>query len=272
MLNSFYQYTAKTPLGLVGLEFLPKIGSEKIEQNNVTLLESARALGVIESLIQAVEDWLGVALDLEPSPLAEETYLYVELKTTLLSSEVVSPRVRLSLPMKVILSMQRPGSVLEQEFSLKWESLLGEVVISSFYLPVEQLYLMRPGGMLLAPESFEENWQCSVRLLGGDDTIYMAKLDSDKAVLAFDSSIPKVVPDVAATVVDSSNKPGEQIDIIFRQPVSISPDQLLEWGEGATASLGCAVSQCSVDVKRGSTFVATGELLPVFNGYGVLLK
>ncbi len=262
-----YQYIAVTPLGIVGLEFWLKGGDQLIDTKHFSSLAIARVLGGAEALIQDLEDWLGVALDLEPSSIPEGHRMDVMFN----SSSTGVDRVRLSLSASSLLSMRHPAEDLKKNLGMQWGCLSCELVIASFHLPREQLEAVEPGGMVLIPNSFENHWHCIVRVEREEQLFFDAELDPKMSLLNFNTPQLNVKSDAGDNLSNTKNSQHDQVEIVLHKFMGIRVDRLIGWVDHPVVKLGSMLPNLTIDLKINSSLIATGSLLPVASGYGVLI-
>lgn len=267
-----YQYIAATPLGIVGLEFWLEGGDQQIDTKRFSALAIARVLGGAEALIQHLEDWLGVALDLEPSSIPDGHRMDVMLKPNSNSGEGVVDHVRLSLPASSLLSMRHPTEDLKKNLGMQWGCLSCELVIASFHLPREQLEAVEPGGMVLIPNSFENHWHCIVRVEREEQLFFDAELDPKMSLLNFNTPQLEVKSDAGDILSNSKNNQQDQVKIVLHKSMGIRVDRLIGWVDHPVVKLGSMLPSLTIDLKINSSLIATGSLLPVASGYGVLIS
>ncbi len=269
--QSFYQYIATTPLGIVGLEFWLKEGVQPIDDKYLASLAIARTLGEAEALIQYLEDWLGVALDLEPSSIPEDHRLDVMLSPDSIGDERDVGRVRLSLPVKSILSMPRPSGSINKNLGMQWGCLSCELVMSSFYLPKKQLESIEPGGMVLIPNSFENNWHCLVRVKREEQLFFEAELNPKERLLHFNTPQLEIRSDAEEVLERTEKNQHNQVEVVLHKSMGIRVDRLIGWADHPVVKVNSMLSSLPIDLKINSTLIATGNLLPVASGYGALI-
>jgi len=269
--QSFYQTIAATPLGIVGLEFLLKEGVQQKDKKRFTPLAIARMLGEAEVLIQYLEDWLGVALDLEPLSIPEGHRFAVMLKPDSISDESGVARVRLSLPAKSIFSIPRPAESINKSLGMQWGCLSCELVMASFDLPREQLEAVEPGGMVLIPNAFANHWHCIVRVKREEQLFFEAELDPKESLLNFNTPQLGMRSDADDVLKNTKNIQHDQVEVVLHQTMGIRVDRLIGWADHPVVKVGNMLSSLSIDLKTNSTVIATGSLLPVASGYGALI-
>jgi hypothetical protein len=268
--QSSYQYSAVTPLGVVGIELLTTDDSLQKDKEYLNPLITARVLGEQEVLIQSVEDWLRVALDLEPSPVLEGHRVQVVFKLNSTNAEDGTDQARLSFPVKAIPYLPCTTEDLNLKFDIQWGGVSCELVVARFDLSMEQLEAIEPRGLVLVPESFGSHWRCLVRVEGEEQLFFEAELDPRESLLRFNIKPSDAISDHGGVSADAGN--GQlQLEVMLHKLMGIRVDRLIGWADHPVVNMGGLLSQLTMDIKESSSVIATGTLLPVASGYGVLI-
>ena len=150
-------YTALTVLGEVG--FTLNIPNANFIDNSA--ISSQLYLGRLERLIRAIEDWMQIPLDLQPTDL--EPDLPHVLTITPESDPDIS--VNLHLPIEFIASSAENNSPLDsQKLQLHWTNCHIKVVLGHISVPDHESALLVPQATVLIPQSFEPLWQVSLKI------------------------------------------------------------------------------------------------------------
>lgn len=126
---------------------------------------AACALARCEPLLGALEQWLGVPLDVapveaEPASAAQAAALTGSVEFSIIGGVAAPVGTRVRLPHAM--ARRQPLSAALQQGALRWTALHLDVELDAFELPLAQRESLGAGAVLLLPASFRTNW--AVRL------------------------------------------------------------------------------------------------------------
>jgi hypothetical protein len=271
-----YWFLATTPQGEIALGVWPEAVAG-LDAHSGAMLDAAQRLGRAEPLICLLEDWLGVPLDLNPgAPTGSgDELLKAKLTWSVPPDETaVTETAIVRLPLDLLAQVSAPPAELAA--ALCWEAVRCQVTLSSITLPQSQLERLETGGLVLMPASFEPFWRCQARLRARPTWIFSAELDIGQQRLIFEPHAPQTAnpPGAGADTEEQGMRSAaaRQIDIVLRQELSIPIDRLAGWAEQPVCGLGHRLAEFEVELRSPQAILAHGDLLPIGNGYGVLVK
>ncbi|HID07884.1 MAG TPA: hypothetical protein EYP10_12145 [Armatimonadetes bacterium] len=260
-------YQAALPLGEVSIALWPterfsSLEKSPIAESDKRLLDAACVLGRDEELLEALEEWLGSPLDLEP----------VESSVQIDAQIMVIPRnhglnrwegcALLAISLELLRHLEAPPPKLQEHYDLRWGGVPCRLMLSRMGILEEQLCDLETGSLLLLPASFESRWRCSV--IPEDDPVLQAApfLEVKENILEFVS-----VLEIEPAAVEAS-----AIEVFCVESVTVSLDWLLGWSSSPRTLFLHLLSICAVDVFQKGDLIARGDLLPVGRGYGVYIQ
>lgn len=263
--NTVYCYRAFTPLGKVFVSFQSaESASDPLsmwgEDNYV--LEAARILGCEESLLELLELWLNVPLDLELVQNAEEGYAQVVIAPQGHSIDLVEGAALVSLPLNLLSKTAAPPAEMEESYTLRWRSVPCRVIIDRIVVPADQLRQLENGGLFMIPASFDVRWRCSVRTETEPKQQCTSFLESNKACLEVVSSIQSQIE------LDDAN----EVEVRCSQSFPVPIDYLLGWSQESHFLMPFSIVSCPVEMVNSHGLLAKGRLLPIGHGYAVYVE
>jgi len=142
-------YVAVTDYGKVGVSIIntTHTGNSAVKRR----LELVR----IERVIRALEDWLGIALDLE----FVDVPISAPHITTVRLSQPEPTLVAVCLPLKSWHLCKATTTPLENHgFELFWPRCHAKLLVNSLTIPDQELALIEEKSTILIPESFQQPW------------------------------------------------------------------------------------------------------------------
>lgn len=261
--SRLHWYRSVTPLGVVFVSLWPTEHTSSSQQEaDACLLDAASALAREETLLQQIEEWLGVPLDLEPGQSPAEIHAQVLITPLGHGLYRGEGSVLLSVPLDLLTQIAPPPPVMEESCTLHWGSLPCRLTLDRFVVPEEQLRQLEGGGLLLIPASFDARWCCCASSETKPAQQRVLFLQVNEGCLEF--TVP-VEPQIAMA-------DGNKIEVRCGEPVAIPVDRLLGWSKPARIPLPYSLAHCAVVVANARSQIARGSLLPVGKGYGVYIE
>jgi len=262
-------YTAKSSYGPTGLAAAIKVDSASKMETGDAL--HGLVLGVVELKIQFIENWLKFVLDIAPGIKQSEEYS--ELLTIIEEGSPYS-RVTLHLPVQYWhLIPEFPTKFFPQFWKLKWAIYKGSVNLSKLSMNMDEADQIAVGSLVLLPESFNEQWSCSVSVpelsieLPGS---YNAAASSWTASGGFEAVSTESVVSLDAT---KSNEAEGAQDIrgIVSHSIDVNTKTFLpNLNEQTLVSNKLTTHQeCRLALSNGKIY--SGYIAPVALGYGLFV-
>lgn len=262
---------AKTVLGDIEIFFSFKkesfIGIEI--GNDASILKTIRQLGRIEPLICLLENWLTVPLDFLPvqQNVASGDRIKVNLSMRLTDLNDDEVKAILYLPLEAIQRLNPPNPELMK--LMQWGALPCSIYVADVVIEDIQLDKLDVGGMVLLPASFESFWRCKVLINKNSPPNFSAELDANHQRLIFDLYIST---DYESKSVQQLTDDSELVQVVLFRLMTIPLDLLLGWTEHPVYIFEQTLSSFTVVLVSEQERIAYGSLVPVGNGYGVLIK
>jgi len=259
-------YQAETTLGRIHL-------GVEIDRELRTVLESAHRvlqqgtlLSEVELVVQAIELWQGVELDLAPvpSPLALAGAGSGALPPTL-DAVITTPgydlvrAVRLRLPLEALPRLQPADETLKSCFNFNWSSLPASVCLAQMTVTAAEAQRAVPGAMIVLPESFRESWDIT-GVLSGTAVVWSGELvPGERFLLA-----RHVASRHGAAAIE-----GTRLRVELEHDALLAPGPLL--GFSATAPVLPALERVALRLWRDDVLVGTGRLSQLGSGFAFCL-
>jgi len=271
-----YWFKASTPFGDILLGALPDNDGRNQAQEGA-LISSICALQQVEPLIQWLEDWFELPLEVHPDG-TPALVGNVSLSITMLNHEKASSGngLLIYIPFNALYQLNKPSVEMLTCVDVQWQSLpclfnLSDVTILAEKLPE----LLETGSLLLIPNSFNEKWWCNVTTIANEylpQASFMAELNSSQWSLQFRPI--EIKPFKKINAVHNLEK-SVSLNIEFEVVIDVSIDLLIGWSTEQCLLVDSQVSLQSLPallVKQNTRSIAQGHLLPVGDGFGVFIN
>lgn len=165
--DSLLYFESKSSIGSVGISLILR----GIAQQPMSYVEKAIYLGAAEEHLQKIEQWLGISLHLKPLDQSSlKSY-----PTFMLSSPADFQQVNSGSPESIDILVHLPAdawnvlAVKPEHLSspgwlTKWSNYPAELELARIQLAEPEMLALKPGAVVLIPESFRETWDAFVRL------------------------------------------------------------------------------------------------------------
>lgn len=264
-------FTGMTSYGPVSVGASMKVASNAHVKKNDVL--HALILGVIESKIQFVENWLQTELDIAPGyhQLGANSELFT------IVDEVSATQITLHLPVQFWnLIPHLPDQLFQQEWIMNWAIYKGSVTLSRLSMKKEEVESISDGSLVLIPESFDDQWESSLEvpefalsLTGHYDAKKSAWIGSGGIEVAPSESVVALTPGTRDKVPIHDVEIENQINGVITFPSTLKAEILVpSLGQPLLSSNKTSTHQiCRLSLSDGK--VHTGFVAPVSSGYGM---
>lgn len=222
----------------------------------------------MEKLIQAFEDWLGVAFDLLPAHELSDSYK-VQIEFTAKDNPLVHGV--LVMGVESISVLTQPTQSITQSCSLKWNSLPFHVQLSQAAISLSQLNAIETGGIYLLTESFRADWFCDVRIEGKSNIKFRFKIMPDGMLQVVDQ-YKSIAEDMVSDCSGLQKKKLEIVSVEQVEPILIPVNSLLQSSEYSVLDFKDKIFDSLVYLQHAESKLAAGKVIPVSHGYAVLIE
>jgi hypothetical protein len=248
-------FQGSTACGAVSLTLARQAGAEGAATGVEQVLQLAQA----EPLISAVEQWL--RSDWDPAPCDDCDQAAPDSYQAIVRNPALAPPgAILHLPLKALLAPP-PAPLCAP--ALTWGAQAADLTLGN--VPLSVLDQLEPGALVLLPQAFSPEWMVNLRDPAGRLPACLARLDLTAQRL-----------EVTASAVAGAPPGGPDDDALplvrLVQCVSVPLDYWLGFGR-ADAPFHWPVPQpWTAQLCHAGTVRARGALLPLGQGYGMLLE
>lgn len=245
-------------------------------------LDAAIALQRCEPQLQALEAWIGQALDwrwteIPIAPAGRGSQVRAAWQLDAGAGEPGAARGSIELPWALLRALPAPGPALAA--LLRWPLLPTRLVLSCPRLAAEDLALLEPGGALLLPESFDAGapWRGRLRAAGEHAGAGVpVALDDPRAprLLACADGAPAgAAGATGATGGAGASGPGPACEVLLDLPHGLNAQLLAGWQGGAVlAQAGPGASLWLAEAGQPALCAARGRLLPWGGGWALAIE
>ena len=233
--------------------------------------DAAVALARCETLLDALDAWLGIALDWRwiAAP-ASVTSTASHARAHWRSEEAPKGKkdqgCRLELPWAMLRALPAPDDSLAHQ--LQWADV--PVVLAIAHLAIErnEIALLEPGGAVILPASMQAQWHGVLRAV--DETSGSA---SGVPVALTSPWSPRRVKSAPAEARTASAADRVACEVRLAIPHAMASDRLAGWFEGELGEVSprAGLWRCATE-REPATCLATGELMPWGDGWALAIR
>ncbi len=244
-----------------------------------TALKMSIALGSVESLCCAIENWLGVSLDLKSAtvPQAKNNFS-VHVADT---QNPNLPSVLLALPasawgrIRALLSADGTYGESADNVRFTWQPVATNMVVSTVNLADSDVDKIENGAMIILPESFADVWQSTLSIFANTVTI-QGRFDPLKAqwLTSADDTHAELPGTTrgAVTASPQSNPGWSVVTVQCRAELDFDPAHHFTANPTGSISLPEMLSSTAFDIYVNEQFTASGHLGVIGSGYAVFVS
>jgi hypothetical protein len=235
--------------------------------------DAAVALGRCETLLDALDEWIGVPLEWKwiAAPAwvtANASHARIHWRP---EESVKNGRkelvCRLEFPWSLLRRLPSPDASLARQ--LHWPDVPAVLTISQLRIDADELALLEVGGAVILPESMQPNWFGTLRAL---DESGQTGAGVPVAITS-PSELRRVVADQRAPGRSAAGGDRIGCEVRLGIPHAIPGDRLACWYEGALGEITERAGLWrSATEREPARCLGTGELMPWGDGWALVLQ
>jgi hypothetical protein len=235
-------------------------------------VDAAVALARCEALLDALDGWLGTALDWRwiaapASVTATASHARAHWRPDEGTKSKKDQGCRLELPWALLRNLPAPDETFARQ--LHWPEV--RVVLAIAQLPIDrdELALLEPGGAVVLPPSMQSRWHGVLRAL--DEPASSA---AGVPVALASPWSPRRVRTGAHTDVRAEAAGDRMLcEVRLALPHAVAGDRLAGWFEGDLGEVGARAGlwRCATE-REPAACLATGELMPWGDGWALAIQ
>lgn len=266
-------YQANSRLG--SISFGVAVDSETcvILEGPHRVLRQGLLLADIELVVQGIELWLDVELDLVPLGLthreSQEDQQEPRMAEALISPVVANalPEVYLQIPLSSIDQIDPIDVVLTDQLRFQWTPLPLDLVIAEMSLTQTEFNDIGMGSFVLLPDSFRSGWMVNAVFPGAGSQRVSLTLNPETCQFEQAQFDDRVEP-----ACNTENSESSEVVICIRtqQILNYDPGHLLGFDSGDAPSMS-DLEQMNLQLESAGEVLARGRLIRVGQGYGLVV-
>ena len=234
-----------------------------------TVLEMVKTLNREEVIIRSIEDWLQVGLNIRPC----ETHVCYDYKITLYTDEKQTDKnhgkLILAFSEEVLKLLPCPDEICDQNIQLESSVTPVDLILSSTAIHEQYVQSLKPGAILLIPDSFSQKWCIKINDRKGVTSGLYATVDNDIKRLHLENN--QQLSSEKLEDNSSLNSDDIHLHIVINNEIHIPFDILHKWKQEGEIVLSKPLINHKIEIHNNNVVVATGHLLSITNGYGVFI-
>ncbi|MEE9335101.1 MAG: hypothetical protein V3U65_13515 [Granulosicoccaceae bacterium] len=257
-------YAANTRLGQVhiGLEVQP-LPSAKHDTSKV--VGKAALLASAEMLIQGLESWQAIELDLEPAKVPADTVLALRIHSH--ADESIPPAF-VAFEAKAFKQLNDVTLQFAGEFGVDSFNIPLKLTLDSMSVSIEEYNLISAGAMVLLPSSFEASWPVQALFSHGDARQSMPLgIDRSNQTLTLLDQTASVQ---AMHTGSNCNANNVQLSVMLDDPISL-PLALMLSPRAQAFEQPLSLINAAVTITENGRALAVGNICQVGSGCGIVV-
>lgn len=252
-------FQGETACGVVGLALAREAGAD----GPATGAEQVLRLAQAEPLLCAVEQWLQSPWD--PAPGAPDGLSGYQ--AVVRDPALAPPGTTLHVPLR---ALRVPPPAALRAPALVWAAQAAEVVLSQ--VPAEALERLVPQALVWLPAASADEWVVSLRDPNGLLPNCPARLDlRGQRLLVLAGAEDAALESADQMDGDGAPDEAESPQVLLTQGVQLPLDRWLGWGRTQAAFQWPVPQPWVAELRHMGTTCASGALLPLGQGCGLLL-
>jgi hypothetical protein len=239
-------------------------------------VEAAVALARHEALLDALDAWLGAALDWRwiaapEAPTAGATHARAlwrpEPDGERGEAAAAERACGVEMPWPLLRMLPAPDQTFARQ--LRWQEVRAVLVVSRLLLGADELALLEPGGAVVLPDSMTGDWHATLHALDQHE-----QAGAGVPVSLKSPDAPQRLAVGAQPAVKAAS-PGDRVACEVRLSLAqaLPGDRLAGWYEGDLGETGARASLWSCATEREpATCLAAGELMPWGDGRALAVQ
>jgi hypothetical protein len=264
-----YWYSAESRFGAmgIGIDDGEPISEQMVEGAN--LLFKVKKVAQCENLLREIEEWLKCGLVLLPAmrkDIKSSHLITIELKQK--EQDAFSGKLYLSITDEILANLTKPTESLLHIATIHTSNIPVELVVSKFYLPEYQEENIKPGNVLLLPDTFDREWIVMLNMLYISDYSIVASMQSDRQTIKISRDNIFIDLNDHKYQKENSNK---AVTIKLKNILQLPFGVIYGWSYSEFTLLSKSISTQAIDILVDGVRKGRGHLLSVSSGYGVYI-
>jgi hypothetical protein len=264
-----YWYSAESRFGVMGIGI--DDGESILEQavEGANLLFKIKKVAQCENLLREIEEWLKCGLVLMPAmrkDIKSSHLITIELKEK--EHNAFSGKLYLCITDEILAHLTKPTESLVHIATIHTSNIPIEFVVSKFFLPEDQEENIKPGNVLLLPDTFDREWIVTLNTLCISDHSIIASMQSDRQTIKISTD------DMFSELNDHESQKengNKAVTIKLKNILQLPFGVIYGWSYSEFTLLSKSISTQAIDIIVDGVRKGRGHLLAVSSGYGVYI-
>jgi hypothetical protein len=230
-----------------------------------TILEVIVTLSREEGMIQLVEEWLQVGLDLRPVTAVEGDYHSIKLSNRNSVANNIHNKIIIKIDRETLLQLPIPNWNSLSELYINSSEISANVTLSSSTIDVNYREKIEKDTILLIPETFSKGWIITARANIIPSVETSVHLGDNLQTFHIDNESLK------SQVRDEGSKSAADYLSISLDDVELPFHLLFGWSNRGKYIIKKALNHYSLQINIEDSCIAKGKLISISNGYGVYI-
>lgn len=266
-------YLADSRLGTIHIGVAITNSVASVLEGPHRVLQQGLVLADVELVVQVIELWLDVELDLIPAASVSRDASRPGDQTETMDAHICSiaadtlPEVHLSIPLPSLDQIKAVDAVLTEQLNFQWSSLQLELTLEEMSFSPSEMADIERGSLVLLSSSYQSPWTIYGRFPAMPSLRLAAGLNPVSCQLEH----PRLIEPVTKENQEKADaQHGFVVSIRAEQPSVFYPDELLGFNAVDKPFLHDIEQSYWVMVCDGR-MIGRGRLVPVAQGFGFVL-
>ncbi|MEJ2622323.1 MAG: hypothetical protein P8163_19360 [Candidatus Thiodiazotropha sp.] len=229
------------------------------------ILENIKTLSREERMIQLLEDWLQVGLDLRPTSDVNGEFYTFKLSDCNRVANNISNKIVVKFEHHSIDKLPIPNWHKDMNLYLTSSDALTNLILSSNTIDIAYQELLKENAILMIPESFSDTWLGYVKSPEISSSTIPINIENNLQTIGIDNEIQP--PDSVGDQSDVLST--EQLNISLNKAIKLPFHFLLGWTNKGSCIISKPLTYYPISINVGNTCIAVGRLVSISNGYGI---